>query len=256
MDLIVYETFILLLAAGLVSIAFPFATERRLGPLVAFVAVAVIQAAVLTIPLALGWRVGHWNWIGKLASIVTGLAVLPVLRLTRREVGLVLPRGRSGWGRSLLGLSVGLLFVSVFVLVLGPNPRPSVETIAYQATMPGLDEELAFRGIFMALLARGYPAVRFGLPVWTLPVVITTLHFTMGHVVTIEHGHLGLAIAAATFVLPFGLLLALIRVGSSSLLGSVVTHNAVNVAGYIAAAGRGTMTGSPAGSRTFTSGRC
>ncbi len=233
MDLIVYETFILLLTAGLVSIAYPFATERRLGPLVAFVAVAMIQTAVLILPLSLGWRVGHWNWIGKLASIVVGLAVLPVLRLTRREVGLVLPHGRSGWGRSLLGLIVGLLFV--FVLVLGPNLRPSVETIVYQATMPGLDEELAFRGIFMALLARGYPMVRFGLPVWTLPVAITTLQFTMGHVVTIEHGHLGWVIGAAPFVLLMGLLLALIRVGSSSLLGGIVTHNAVNVAGYVAA---------------------
>ncbi len=235
MNLIVYETFILLLTAGLVSIAYPFATERRLGPLVAFVAIAMIQTAVLTLPLALGWRIGHWNWIGKLASVVTGLAALPVLRLTRREVGLVLPRGRSGWGRSLLGLIIGLLFVSVFAVLLGPNPRPSAETIAYQATMPGLDEELAFRGIFMALLARGYPAVRFGLPVWTLPVAITTLHFTIGHVVNIEHGHLGLAIGSAAFALPIGLLLALIRVGSSSLLGGVVTHNAVNVAGDLAA---------------------
>ena len=235
MDLIVYETFIFLLTTGLVSIAYPFATERRFGPLVAFVAIAMMQTAVLTIPLALGWRVGHWNWIGKLASIVAGLAVLPVLRLTRREVGLVLPRGRSGWIRSVLGLIVGLLFISLFVLVLGPNPRPNLETIAYQATMPGLDEELAFRGIFMALLARGYPTLRFGLPVWTLPVAITTLHFTMGHVVTIEHGHLGLAIGAAPFVLPIGLLLALIRVASASLLGSVVTHNVVNVAGDLAA---------------------
>ena len=119
--------------------------------------------------------------------------------------------------------------------MLEPNPGPTIETIAYQATMPGLEEEPAFRGIFMALLARGYTVVRFGLPVWTLPVAITTLQFTMGHVVTIEHGHPGLAIGAALFVLPIGLLLALIRVASSSLLGSVVTHNAVNVAGYVAA---------------------
>ena len=61
MDLIVYEIFILLLTTSLVSIASPFATEPRLGPLVAFVAIAMIQTAVLIIPLALGWRVGHWN---------------------------------------------------------------------------------------------------------------------------------------------------------------------------------------------------
>ena len=235
MDFAVYEVFVLLLTAGLVSFAYPFATERRLGPLAAFVALAMAQTAVLTIPHRLGWQVGYWNWIGKLASVLTGLAVLPLLRLTRAEVGLVPPRGRSGWACSAVGLVVGLLFVSFFILLLGPNPRPSVETIAYQATMPGLDKELAFRGIGMALLVRGFPAVRFGLPVWTIPVAITTLHFTMVHVVNIEHGHLGWAVGAALFVLPFGLLLALVRVASSSLLGSVVTHNAVNVAGFLAA---------------------
>ena len=119
------------------------------------------------------------------------------------------------------------------MLVLGPNPRPDAETLAYQATMPGLDEELAFRGLGMALLARGFPVTRIGN--WVLPLAITSLQFTAVHAVNIEHGHLGLALAAARFILPMGLLLGLIRIGSGSLLGCVVTHNAVNLTGYLAA---------------------
>lgn len=235
MDLILYEVFVFLLAAGLVLLAVPFSTRRRVGPLVAFVAVAMVQTLVLTVPLALGWHLGQWNWLGKLASIATSLAVVRILPLSWEEVGLAWPRGRSGWLASVAGLVTGLVLVAVFVLVSGPNPAPDAETIAYQATMPGLDEELSFRGVAMALLARGFPATRLALPVWVLPVAITSLQFTAGHVVNLEHGHLGLAWEAIRFVLPIGLLLALIRVGSSSLLGCVVTHNAVNLSGFLAA---------------------
>ncbi len=235
MDLVLYEAFVFLLAAGLVLLAVPFSARRRVGPLVAFVVVAMVQTLVLTAPLALGWRLGRWNWIGKLASITTSLAVVRILRLTREEVGLAWPRGRSGWLASAAGLITGLALVTAFVLVSGPNPPPDAETIAYQATMPGLDEELSFRGVAMALLARGFPTTRFALPVWAIPAAVTSLQFTAVHVVNLEHGHLGLAWQAIRFVLPFGLLLALVRVGSSSLLGCVVTHNAVNVSGYLAA---------------------
>ncbi len=233
LDLIVYEAFVLALTAGLVLLACPFAAERRAMPLLGFIGLALVQTLVLTVPLALGWHLGRWNWVGKLASIAVGLAAIRVLRLGRTEIGLVWPQGRSAWLVSAAGLVAGLILVTLFVLVLGPNPHPDAETLAYQATLPGLDEELAFRGLGMALLARGLPVTRA--PKWVLPLVITSLQFTAGHVVNIEHGHLGLALGAALFVLPMGLLLGLIRVGSSSLLGCVVTHNAVNLTGYLAA---------------------
>ena len=234
-DLIRYAAFNLLLAAGLVVLAVPFAARRRAAPCLAFVAVSTVQTVALAGPLVLGWRLGHWNWIGKLASIATSLVAIRILHLTRTEIGLVLPRGRTGWLASITGLAGGLILVISFVLVFGPNPIPDAETLAFQASMPGLDEELAFRGVGMALLARGYPTTRFALPVWALPVVMTSIPFTMVHVVNIEHGHMGLQIGAALYVLPMGLLLALIRVGSSSLVGCVLAHNATNVMGFLAA---------------------
>ena len=233
MDLILYEAFVLVLTAGLVLLACPFAAERRAVPLLGFVALALLQTLVLTVPLALGWHLGRWNWIGKLASIGVGLAAIPLLRLSRTDTGLVWPQGRSAWLVSAAGLLAGLILVALFALVLGPNPHPDAETLAYQASMPGLDEKLAFRGLGMALLARGLPATR--LPDWVLPLAVTSLQFTAVHVVNIEHGHLGLALQAAWFILPMGLLLCLIRVGSGSLLGCVVTHNAVNLTGCLTA---------------------
>lgn len=231
MTLVLYMGWTLVLTGGLVLLALPFATERHAAPLLAFVAVAVLQTAVLVVPLVFGWHLGQWNWSGKIASICVGLAAIRVLGLTRTEVGLVLPAGRRAWLVSAAGPLLAMLLVLAFTVVVGPNDRPNAETLAYQATMPGLDEELAFRGIGMALLARGLGRPRLGLPKWALPLAITSLWFTAAHVVAIEHGHLALMPAAATFVLPMGILLALIRVGSGSLLGGLLGHNAVNVLG-------------------------
>ena len=112
--------------------------------------------------------------------------------------------------------------------------RPAdAETLADQATMPDLDEELAFRGLGMAMLTRGFPVTRIANRV--IPLAITSLQFMALHVVNIEHDHLGLTLGAAWFVLPMGLLLGLIRIGSASLLGCGVTPDAVNMTGCLAA---------------------
>ena len=229
--LLLYEAFILVLTTGLILVVSPFASERRIAPLGAFVVLSLLDALCLLVPLLNGWRIGQWNWIGKFASIALGFAAILLLQLKNTELGLILPRSRRSWLASAAGLLIGLLLTTLFVLLFGPNPKPDLPTLAYEATMPGIDEELWFRGVYMALLVRGFPRVRFEMPRWMGPLVITSLQFTAVHVVTLDHGHLGLSMMAALSVLPFGILLAATRVASGSLLGGVLTHNVTNVAG-------------------------
>ena len=229
--LLLYEAFILVLTTGLLLVVLPLASKRRIAPLGAFVVLSLLDALCLLVPLLNGWRVGQWNWIGKLASILFGVAAILFFRLEKTELGLILPRSRYGWLASAAGLLIGLLLTTSFVLLFAPNPRPDLPTLAFEATMPGIDEELWFRGIYMALLVRGFPSIRFGMPRWIVPLVITSLQFAVVHVVTLNHDHLGLSLIAAVYVLPVGILFAAIRVASGSLLGGVLTHNATNVAG-------------------------
>ena len=189
LDLILYGLWTLVLTTGLVVLALPLAAERRAGPLVAFVGFAVIQTVVLLGPPALGWQVGRFNWVGKVLSIGVGLLAIRLLQLTRADVGLVLPKGKRGWIATGLGLAAAVLFYLILVFVLGPNGRPTAETLAFEATMPGLDEELAFRGITMALLTQGLARARLGLPDWGLPLAISSIWFTIGHMVSLDHGH-------------------------------------------------------------------
>ena len=235
MDLFFYGLWTLVLTTGLVAPALPLAAERRAGPLTAFVGYAVIQTVALLCPFALGWQIGRFNWVGKVLSICVSLVAIRLLRLSRAEVGLVLPNGKRGWAASGVGLGAAILLGVILVLVFGPNGRPSAETLAFEATMPGLDEELAFRGIAMALLTQGLAKPRSRLPAWGLPLAITSVWFTIGHVVGLDHGHLVVGPAQVMVaILAAGVLLTLIRVGSFSLLGCVVAHNTLNILVYVA----------------------
>ena len=234
-DLLGYEVWTLALTAGLVFLAAPFAVEVHVCSLVNFVGFAVIETGVVLAPLAFGLHLGHWNWIGKVASIATGLAALTVFGVTRAEVGLVMPTGRRGWIVSVTGMVVGPIFILATSYALGANHVPDVETLLFQATMPGLDEELTFRGVAFAVLTRGFSMPRRGLATWALPLAVTTLWFTIGHVVNLEHGRLGLLPLAIVVVLPLGLLLGAVRVSSESLLGCVIVHNVTNVTAFLAA---------------------
>jgi membrane protease YdiL (CAAX protease family) len=103
----------------------------------------------------LDWQ---FNWTGKLLSTLFSLAVIYWLKwVSPAEAGLVRPQ--PGSMRSIL-LPVLLLCLIEFIDAFSNrhhHPRPSLEAHLYELTMPGIAEELFFRGTFLALLNRVYP---------------------------------------------------------------------------------------------------
>lgn len=185
---------------------------------------------LVVIPHMLHLRIGHWNWTGKMLSIALSFTVLVGLRLSRREVALVLPSTRSAWvwsaGLVLVGVVAGVTMAYLF----RDHQPPDLETLLFQATMPGLDEELMFRGVGFALLARGF----VGRGAAWAPLMTTSLLFGFVHVVFASGGRLQVDLAPLVFVLPFGFLLGWLRMRSGSLLGPVLGHNLANSLGTLA----------------------
>lgn len=111
----------------------------------------------------------------------------------------------------------------------------TVETVLYQATMPGLEEELLFRGILWALIDR---ALRRRTVLWGAQVgwglVITTLVFGLAHGVVVDE-HLGLSFAPSLVVATgvFGFVAGWVRARAASIWPAVVLHGAVNVSGVV-----------------------
>ena len=171
----------------------------------------------------------EWNWLGKFASL--GLACLLVARSNwlSRNAGLQLRQAPGSMPLSMICLGLCLVYGIFGGFISAPRPL-SVETLLFEATMPSLAEELAFRGIGLALLERSFHAdamsgrLRFG-----RAALISSLIFGLGHGLSFGRSgfHVEVAPVLATFVI--GGVLALCRTRSRSLAWPILCHSAVNL---------------------------
>lgn len=213
---------------------YPAITPGGTRSLVAVAGVFLAVSCVLALP-----RVGFfadlsWNWQNKL--LLLALLVLAVWLwpgVTWREVGLRRPRRR--WWVPVVGAFVAMLGLG---LLGGPGLEPSAETFLYQGVLPGLDEELMFRGLLLLLLHRALTARR---PLWQATagweVPISCLLFGLVHGLHVTSGwQVDLAPAPVIATGFVGLLLVWVRIRWSSLIPAILTHNAINTAAVTASA--------------------
>jgi membrane protease YdiL (CAAX protease family) len=219
--------------------------KRALAGWVVLVATADVVATLF--PWLFPWlfpatfpALGNWNWSGKLLDLLAmlGLSALLVHRgmLTRTSIGLQV-RQAPGSGRALL------MFLTPYFLTLAAlkgltsaaGEWPSLETLAFEATMPGLAEELAYRGVLTALydlLTRDLPNARvrilgaeMGYGALTISVAFGLLHgITFDEQLTLQCSLLTVAFTGIV-----GLVLAWVRARTGSLVMPVVVHNVTNL---------------------------
>ncbi|MBB5517806.1 CPBP family intramembrane glutamic endopeptidase, BDIM_20840 family [Amphiplicatus metriothermophilus] len=168
----------------------------------------------------------EWNWTGKLLSFA-GMAVAAVL-LGRRKVGATLrqaPGSRAAW------VVFVVLAAALFALAwrTGDGRPDDLETIAFQWTMPGLDEELFFRGALLVALNEAFAACAriFGAPIG-YGGLLTAVLFGLVH--ALDYGAAGVGFDAMTFAATGGpsLILLWMREKTGSLLLPVLAHNVSN----------------------------
>jgi membrane protease YdiL (CAAX protease family) len=170
----------------------------------------------------------NWNWFGKGASLAFSILLLATLPELRSSVGLTFKQrdGSRRWSQWLIALAVGL----TVALTWQASPKPfDAETLLFQLTMPTLSEELLYRGILLAVLARAWPDSDLGtlLPAkW--PAIVVTMIFGAGHAFTWTDG-LHVSLESMLYTTAIGALIMLIRLRSGSLLYCVVAHSIVNV---------------------------
>jgi membrane protease YdiL (CAAX protease family) len=204
----------------------------RRGFALLLLAGVVLFLALRELPPALPgerWLGDAWNWAGHLLAgagmlLLAALLVRPGL-LTWRACGLTWQQQPGSWWPALavaaavLAVNAALMSQSSFRL-----QSVSTETWLFQATVPGLVEEVAFRGVLLALADRALPATRRvgGAPI-TLGGLLVTLVFVLLH---------GLSWHAWLGVLPAALLYLWLRGRTGSLVAPVVAHNLWNLSVY------------------------
>lgn len=175
---------------------------------------------------------GEWNWSGKIYSLLLAIVVVLALKMNPKAVGLTLSQ------RNLKVSLIALFLFVVWGLSLGLLFKPSIpsaETLAFQALMPGLSEELVYRGIAPALLLgliRGKEPSQ-GIP-WTV-VFITALIFGIWHALGYSDSEFSFDLMSGLFPFIGSIAGGWLRFSSGSLLFPILAHGFANVAFHLTA---------------------
>lgn len=173
----------------------------------------------------------HWNWEGKLLEL-PGLVLL--IYLLKRKMPNDYFCYNFKWKQVHYGVIIGLIY-TVFALIemyisasFPPNSLLNIETILFQFTLPGITEEILFRGILLAITNQvlGYRwkigQIKFG-----IGAILITLLFIFGHI--FDFKTMSFSIENLTIDLVFlSVMLILLREKTGSIWPGVFLHNIAN----------------------------
>lgn len=168
---------------------------------------------------------GDWNWQGKALALTATLIIAALPVFGWRACGFTLRQEPGRWRSA---AAVALLYIGFFVaLALAfPNEPASTETLAFQLTMPGFEEELFYRGLLLLALGRAFTGRARLLGVdWSVGAILSCLLFGMAHAFGYSDGAFQfdpmiMALTAGPSLIAVWLVLR-----TRSVLAPVVLHN-------------------------------
>ncbi len=176
-----------------------------------------------------------FNWAGKILSLILGLIIIfSVSKEERIKIGFTSKINSKSNLKFGLFVFFGFTFFDIiFKLILFPKGGNfDLETFLFQATMPGLTEEILFRGISLWLLEKAfaptwnYRGVKFG---WAF--VIVTVLFGVSHGAVLDQDlHLKFDVMTMVYLtLISSFSVGLLRNFSGNLIYSILGHNTINL---------------------------
>lgn len=220
----------LLAVGGLIGLLRPRLFSWRW--LLVAAALVILNDATATRVWRLAPRVlprSDFAWQGKLMALAASLVVASLPAFGRRRSGLTLRQTPGSLRPALVCVALYVIFLIGLALML-PNGQVTGEELAFQLTLPGLEEELFYRGVLLLAFDRAFAARARLLGVdWGWSAVLTSVLFGLDHAFGYSHGAFSFdALTMALTALP-SLVAVWIRLRTGSLLLPVVMHNAGNV---------------------------
>lgn len=204
---------------------------------IAVLLVVLLDYLVTLLPLTSGWNGSlQFNWVGKALDVFALVAITVWLVVTQRlaaqDIGLTL-RQSPGTDRVLLyGVLPYLVVLAVLAATWLGNATPAQrETLAFEATMPGLTEELCYRGLLLGIFNRMFigRVSLLGAPIGYGAIAVS-LVFGLLHGLALDASyHLSFDPVTTAFTGLIGFWLAWLRMRTGSLVVPVLVHNATNV---------------------------
>lgn len=129
-----------------------------------------------------------WNWQGKILALLATLIIASLPAFGWRRSGLTLVQAA---GSLKSAIPVVLLYIAFFTgLALAfPSQPANADTIAFQLTMPGLEEEVFYRGVLLFALDRAFlDRKRFLGVEWGWGALLSCVLFGLAHAFGVSDG--------------------------------------------------------------------
>ena len=168
---------------------------------------------------------GNWNWDGKIYGIACGVAMY---FLFRRQLSnnnfFTLKQDKAGL-KSALKVAVAILAIAILGGVVNEKAF-YLETLLFQISMPGIDEEIMYRGVLLGLMCS---ALRTGGAAWRSPaIIINAVLFGLVHSLTLGDGALQFNSVNFIWTAILGYGFGYITIKTRSILIPMLTHNLYN----------------------------
>ncbi|QWX85401.1 CPBP family intramembrane metalloprotease [Cellulophaga sp. HaHaR_3_176] len=179
----------------------------------------------------------RWNWDGKISSLLLSLTfILFNSKEIKKDIGFTTSFNR----RTKLGVLIFigfLIFDFIFKFIAFPKGGEfDLESFIFQATMPGLTEEILYRGIYLWLLSKAFVSSKMikGVPFgWSF--IIVTVLFGVAHGIILTESfeiHYDIAtIVYLTLISSFSL--TVLRKFSGNLILPILGHNVINMMNFL-----------------------
>lgn len=173
---------------------------------------------------------GNWNWDGKIYSIVCGVVFYFAFRRQFCENNFFTLRQNKDGLRAALRVAFAVIVVQTLLGALGGMMSGGVEfnleRLLFQLSMPGIDEEIMFRGVLLGLMCS---ALRTAGAAWRNPaIVINGVLFGLVHSLSFVDGSLQFNVAPFIWTGMIGYALSYITLRTRSILIPMLTHNLCN----------------------------
>ncbi len=173
-----------------------------------------------------------WNWDGKIYGIIWGiLSYFMFRRYFHENDFFTLKQNKKNFKPA--------LFASIFVVLLSTsiwfflgNSQFNWETLAFQISLPGIDEEIMFRGILLGLLAT---ALKDRISLLGNPcILLTSILFGFMHALTLDKNY-SINFEPIYFIQTgfAGYIWGWITIKSRSILLAILSHNSSNFFGTL-----------------------
>ncbi|KIC61226.1 CPBP family glutamic-type intramembrane protease [Chryseobacterium taiwanense] len=178
-------------------------------------------------------------WIGKLLALAISLIfIFSVNKNSQKEIGFTTSIHSKDQVKYGVLVFLGfLIFDFIFKFILFPKGGEfDLETFAFQATLPGLTEELLFRGIYLWIFDKvflpnwNFKEIQFG---WGFIIVTLLFGISHGFVLTSDHQLKFDIITIIYLTLISSLSLGILRKFSGNLIFPILGHNIINVMNVI-----------------------